>query len=315
MALAGAVVQWMGFLALLGVLAFMPRIGAEPSAPGEVIILLAVSGLVLSVPSLVGLAAVRVANGRPGGRAVLWTFGPLAVALSGAMAFGAWQQMTSEGHTVGIEFMLIVLILISSALYILPIIITAFLWMLTPARTYLAWRRHEDREPLGRGLLTAAAALLAVAVFAALITAVLMTFAPRELSASGDAGHLATSLTYATIVAGVVAVMQILLLGGTVLTRLTGRWILRTIVYGAGMLILVAQMPAIVVIGLGVGAVGDESGDDVALSYAWTGIAVFSIGAILHLIAMLLIAMPSVSSLVATDGAPDDQADAGPQTY
>ncbi|MDR6317421.1 hypothetical protein [Actinoplanes couchii] len=311
-ALAAAIIQWGAFVALMAVLSFMPRVAPEPTAPGEVLILLAGVGLVVSVPALVGWAAVRAANGRPGGRAVLWTFGPLGVALSGTMAYLAWYLMTDIGQTENPELMLIVLILASSMLYILPLIISAVLWMLTPARAYLAWHRPDDREALGRGLLTAAVALLAVALLAALITAVLMTFAPRELAETGDADRLASALTYATIVAGVVSVMDILLLGGTVLTRLTGRWILRTLVYGTGMVLVLALMPAITVIGLGVGAVGDESGDDVALTYAWTGITLFSLGAILHLIAMLLVAMPSVSSLVATDGSPDD---AEPRPY
>ncbi|KHD75133.1 hypothetical protein MB27_24775 [Actinoplanes utahensis] len=287
LALAGALVQFGAMLGAFVTQALSPSIGGAASAPGESVIFLTVVGVILAIPPLVAFAAIRAANGRPAGRSVLWTFGPLAVALSVLMLVGAVDQLSHSWNRIGPIYLMLVLVPVGTVLFTLPITVSALLWLLPAARADLAEYRDYDRGSLGRSLVSAAAGLLGGTVLFAVATAVLMSFAPQEIPVS--------DLTRATVAAGVTAVAGILLLGGVVLTRLTGRWALRAIAYGAGMLLLVWQFAAVTMVALGVRAAAGDS----AVFYTWTGVVIFSLGAVLHLVAQLLLAMPSVSTWLA----------------
>ena len=300
LALAGALVQWVAMMGVFLVQVFSPPVGGATSSPGESIIFLVVVGLLLSMPALVAFAAIRAANGRPGGRSVLWTFGPFAVALSVLELAGAVDQLSRPGNQAGPIYLMLVLVPVAALLFILPIVASALIWLLPAARGDLAGFRDADRATLGRSLLTVAAVLLGVAVLLAVATAVLMSFAPRDVAAGGDAARMTAELTRATVAAGVTAVAGILLVGGVVLTRLTGRWALRAAAYALGMLVLVGQIPAVLSVVLGLRAAAGDS----AVFYTVTGVVIFSAGALLQLIAQLLVSMPSVSTWLA-DGLGD----------
>ncbi|WP_430789300.1 hypothetical protein [Actinoplanes sp. G11-F43] len=294
LALAGALIQMTAVLGLI--IADEMHHGGRP---GEVLPLAAVLAVGLSPLVLTAWAAIRSVAGRAGGRAVLWSLGPLILACSLALSAAVFMGIFHGREVRQPEGVLAAVSIAGTALFYAGLTPSGTVWLLPDARAYLAGRRRADRAGRGRRTMTAAAILLGLAAVSTLAVTVAAAVNPRQVATWGDAERITTALTGATVLAGATAVVQIVLLGAVVIGRVAGRPGVRAAAYVAGFVTTVPLIPAAVGFAKLITTVAEETGGDTGVVFMTATITGYVLAVLLHLVAVLLLAMPSVSTWLA----------------
>jgi hypothetical protein len=129
----------------------------------------------------------------------------------------------------------------------------------------------------------------------------LFTLAPTtEVSGFGEANRVEWDVNRAVIVSGGNAVAEVFAFVLVMAARRTRGWTMRAAAYSVGMLAFV-----LVLVGVGVAAVAavsaaDEYAGDTAETYTAAALIAFCLAAGFHLVAVLMLAMPSVSTWIDT---------------
>ncbi|MFG1922863.1 hypothetical protein [Cryptosporangium sp. NPDC048952] len=251
--------------------------------------------------SLIGAA------GFSGGRAVAWTFLPLAL-MADVVAVAGNAAATFAGDDFPIPVRIVAGIGIGGAVVaVLALLVAAVAWALPGARDFLHAQRRPGRERRGKVTLVAVAALAGLALVLYGVTIALIVYGGDhiDLTPKNDAYYYGDDDVPAFFLAGIVVaavllVTEIVLIAGALVTRFARIAWVRGVAYALAWMTLGGSVPALAYLAnLKWIASGNGSGD-VAEDAAFTAFFIALTAGLLHLIALLMLAMPSVSAWIAT---------------
>ncbi|KUL28452.1 hypothetical protein ADL15_32060 [Actinoplanes awajinensis subsp. mycoplanecinus] len=294
-AFGGVLVQWV--MTMVALVARSIADGDFGADPGGLSLLYLVVALVLAVPSLVAWSAVRVSGvrPRPGGLAVLWTLGPAALAGVVFIRAGETPLLVARLHDG--DTVLVTLLWLAQAGAVVGISalpITAVCWLAPSARRYLAPFRRPGRAERGQQMISASSVLLGLAAVLVPVAFLLLTTTP-----TADAvDRVGWAVDRAVIISGGGAVAEVFAFVLVVAARRTRGWTMRAAAYAVTLLGVHTVVFSAVVTWMAVATVGNEDGGDTAMSYTSAALAAHVLAALCHLTAVLMLAMPAVSSWI-----------------
>ncbi|GAA3396808.1 hypothetical protein [Cryptosporangium minutisporangium] len=295
--MAGVLVQWTAFLLWMA----SDLLGHSSGGVWIGLLSLTVLAGVTLVPIAVPWAGVQAAAGRPGGRTVLWVFGPLAVVVNAALCVTDLVLLTEDNLSLGAR--LFPAAGLPGALLVLLALPVAAAALATPsARRYLAGFRRPEHSRRGRRAVTIAAFLLGATVALSTAAAVLVLRARAAIAYPEWAlprDDPEPYLVAAAVLAAVTASAELVFLAAAVTTRRTGSRAIRALAFGLGMATLVLVPPGVYAIALAVEVAAGELAGDATRSAGIGGLALYVIAAAVHVLVVTLLASPSVSTWVA----------------
>ncbi|GAA1582062.1 hypothetical protein [Actinoplanes couchii] len=265
--------------------------GLQRGEPGETLALVALFAVLGSPLVLMSRAVSRAAAGRGGARAVLWSLGPAATTAVLALATAMLIGVSRVRRVQPLEIVAGVLSITGAVLYYAALTISATILLMPAAREFVSRHRDPGRSPRGRRTITVAVVLLGLATAINLSVAAYTAISPR----AGDGEQLTSYLTLATILAGGTAIVQVVVFGCTLMARLAGSRAYRASAYVLGLITSLAMAPAAFCFAVLVDQAGREAGGAGGV-FATVTITGAVVAALLHLVAVLLLAMPSVSA-------------------
>jgi hypothetical protein len=297
LAMAGVLVQWVAFLL------WTTSDLLQNSSSGvwvDLVSLTVLAGVTL-LPITVPWAGVQAASGRPSGRTVLWVFGPLAVLVDAGLCVTDLVLLGEENLSVGAR--IFPAVGIPGALLVLGTLPIAAAAFATPsARRYLARFRRPEHRRRGRRAVTVAAFLLGATVVLTGAAAVLLLRARAAIAYPDWAfprDDPEPYLVAAAALAAVTASAQLVFLAAAVTTRRTGSRVIRALTFGLGMATLVLVPLGVYAIALGVEVATGELAGDATRFAGIAGLVAYVVAALVHVLVVLLLASPSVSTWVA----------------
>ncbi|MFI5959178.1 hypothetical protein [Cryptosporangium sp. NPDC051539] len=245
------------------------------------------------------------ASGYSGGRAVLWVFGPLSLLATAVGAIGNSIALGQDEFPTSVKFLGVVG-LVGAAACTIGLGVAMVAWIVPGSRRYLAEHRRPGREGRGRMTLVVQAAMGALGVLLLGATFVLLVVASKNYETpewrtyddSTPGYFIAGMLFVATAL-----VAEVALVAGALITRFTRLWWVRTgtFVVGTGSLFALV-LGAFFVARSWSDASRDLTPDGSGTAEAAAMAALFLViaAALLHVAAVLVLAMPSVSAWVAS---------------
>jgi hypothetical protein len=289
---AGAVLQWSSTMIVL-----VRKNSAGDANLTGVLVLHALVGIVLAFPAWIAWNAVRAAakRPRPGGYALLLALGPLGFA--GSYALRAFTIDLVHDDTPGRAGLLLA-VRLGAILYLVGLPLSAAFWLVPAARRYLARFRPVERSERGRKLLTAATVLFALTALLLPVVFAMFNLAPTTDVSRGDAGQVIVDFGKAAMIAVGALAGAISAFVLALLARRHRNATLRAGAWGIAAVDTLLHAGSIALAAVAVDTAANENAGLTAQVYTGIGLGVQILATLLHLIAIVMIAMPSVATWV-----------------
>ncbi|WP_344648438.1 hypothetical protein, partial [Cryptosporangium japonicum] len=262
--------------------------------------------VLLLVTTTAPIGSLIGARGRSGGRAFAWAFLPLVFPAQIIGIAGTMSAVVESDYPLAVRIAGVVGTA-GAVVGLVAALVAAVAWALPGARDFLIGRRRPDLAGRGRTTLLTVVTLAALALVLYGVAIALLVYGRQHLDLpSADDPYryvnddVPTVFLAGVIVAAVLLVTEAVLLAGALVTRSKRVGWLRGVTFGVAWMTLGGSVPAIVFLAAVWSIAGDNHTGDTAVGAGRVAFFVALAAGLLHLAALVLLAMPSVSAWTAT---------------